>query len=64
MNKQYVLVSQGIEIFRTDDREEAEAIMNKSNEEWYEYCQQCYDNNERPADNEVFMYEEETEGEK
>lgn len=58
MNKQYVLVSQGIEIYRTSDKLEAEIMMFDSNAEWYEYCQQCYDNNEAPADNEVFMYEE------
>lgn len=58
MNKQYVLVSQGIEIFRTENKLEAESIMNESNEEWYRYCQQCYDNNEAPADNEVEMCEE------
>ena len=56
---EYVLVSQGIEIFRTKDKEEAEQMMNDDNEEWYKYCQWCYDNDERPADNEIFMYEEE-----
>lgn len=63
MDKQYVLVSQGIELFRTNNKAEAENFMNESNKEWYKYCQQCYDNNERPADNKVFIYEEETEGE-
>lgn len=58
MGKQYVLVSQGIEIFRTHDKPEAEKIMNESNDEYYIYCQKCYDNNEAPVDNEVFMYEE------
>jgi len=54
----YVLVSQGIEIFRTKDKNEAINIMKKSNSEWYEYCQKCYDNHESCADNEIFMYEE------
>jgi hypothetical protein len=58
MNIEYVLVSQGMEIYRTTDKTEAENFMNKSNEHYYEYCQKCYDNYERPADNEVFMYEE------
>ena len=56
--KEYVLVSQGIEIYRTKNKQEAKAVMKKSNQEWYKYCQECYDNNEVPADNEVFMYEE------
>lgn len=59
MGKQYVLVSQGIEIFRTEDKELAETMKNESNDEWYKYCQECADNHERAADNEVFMYEEE-----
>ena len=54
----YVLVSQGIEIGRTKDKQEAEKMMNDGNEEWYKYCQWCYDNDESPVDNEVFMYEE------
>lgn len=58
MAKQYVLVSQGIEIFRTFNKDEAEKMMNESNDEYRKYCQQCYDNNEPCADNEVFMYEE------
>lgn len=56
--KEYILVSQGIEIYRTSNKKEAEEIMNKNNEEWHEYCQNCYEENEKPADNEIFMYEE------
>ena len=59
MSKVYVLVSQGVEIFRTSDKEEAERIMHENNEEWYQYCQQCYDLGITPADNEVMMFEEE-----
>lgn len=58
MSKQYVLVSQGIEIFRTDCKEEAESIMNAENEEWYEYVQSCLDEYEPYSDNEIFMCEE------
>lgn len=58
MAKEYVLVSQGIEIYRTADKEEAERMMNEYNDEWREYVARCYENWERPADNEVFMYEE------
>lgn len=57
--KYYVLVSQGIEIFRTTFKEEAERIMKESNEEFYNYKQRCLDNHEDYADTEVFMYEEE-----
>lgn len=56
--KEYVLVSQGIEIYRTTDKEEADKMMNESNEQWHRYCQKCIENGDRPADNEVFMYEE------
>ena len=56
--KEYVLVSQGIEIYRTTDKEEAEMMMNDDNEDWLEYVQRCVDNNEPYTDNEVFMYEE------
>lgn len=58
MAKEYVLVSQGIEIYRTTDKTEAERMMNESNAEWREYVARCIENWERPADNEVFMYEE------
>ena len=57
--KQYVLVSQGIEIYRTTDKEEAERMMNESNAEYYDYLQRCADEGERAADNMVYMYEEE-----
>lgn len=57
--KYYVLVSQGIEIFRTTCKEEAEKIMSESNREFYNYKQRCLDNYENYADTEIFMYEEE-----
>ena len=59
--KEYVLVSQGIEIFRTSCRIEAETMMEESNKKYYEYREECAESGERPADNEVFMYEEEIE---
>lgn len=58
---QYVLVSQGIEIFRTFDKEVAETYMNDRNQEWLEYKYACIENHERYADNEIFMEEEEVE---
>ena len=56
--KDYVLVSQGVEIYRTPDESEAREIMKKSNDDWRKYCQKCYDRGEVPADNEVFLDEE------
>lgn len=55
---EYVLVSQGIEIYRTKDKELAEKIMNEENKKYYEYLEECSLAFEVPADNEVFMYEE------
>ena len=57
--KKYVLVSQGILIFETYDKTEAEQIMNINNDEWVIHKQKCLDNKEPYADNEVLMYEEE-----
>ena len=59
MSKEYVLVSQGIEIFCTENKALAEKMMNESNADWRKYRQRCIEEYERPADNEVFMYEEE-----
>lgn len=58
MAKEYVLVSQGIEIYRTTDKEEAVKMMDESNRTWREYVARCIEEWERPADNEVFLYEE------
>lgn len=58
MAKEYVLVSQGIEIYRTADKEEAEKMMNESNEKWRKYVEKCIENFEPYADNEVFLFEE------
>ena len=55
----YVLVSQGIAIWETLDKAAAEAYMKSENDDWNAYCQDCYDNYERPADNEIFLYDEE-----
>lgn len=60
----YVLVSQGIVIYRTDNKAEAEALLKDWNEEDREYLQWCYDNGKRAADNEVSMYEESADEEK
>ena len=54
----YVLVSQGIKIFETYDKQEAERIKEAENTRYYEYYQKCLDSGEEFADNEVFLYEE------
>jgi len=46
-----VLVSQGIEIYRTKSQENAVNMVKKENDEYFDYCQRCADNYERPADN-------------
>ena len=56
--KEYVLVTQGIEIYRTKDKEKAENIMKRENESFYNYIQECLDNSEPYADNEIEIYEE------
>lgn len=58
MSKEYVLISQGVEIYRTLDMEEARQMMQAANSEWYLYLERCAESGEFPADNEVFMYEE------
>ncbi len=58
MDNQYVLVSQGIEIYRTTNKELAESIKNEENKEYYKYCEECASNNEFAVDNEVFIFEE------
>ena len=59
---EYVLVSQGIEIYRTRDRDEARKMVREMNKQYYKYAQMCIDNGEPYADNEVFLYEEEIRG--
>lgn len=55
----YILVSQGIKIYETLNKTEAEKIMNTSNADWHRYVEECIENFEPYADNEIFMYEEE-----
>lgn len=56
--KEYVLVSQGMEIYRTKYKDEAQEMMDKSNKDWREYVERCIEEGDRPADNEVFLEEE------
>lgn len=55
----YILVSQGIKIYETYDEQEAISKLYEINNQWYSYKQNCIDNYESYADNEVFMHEEE-----
>ena len=59
---QYVLVSQGIELFRTYDKEEAEEYRDFENVAWLEYVEKCIANFEPYTNNKVFIYEEEADG--
>ncbi len=58
MAKEYVLVSQGIEIYRTNYEDEARKMQEDSNKDWREYAERCIEECEPYADNEVFLYEE------
>lgn len=50
-DKEFVLVSQGIEIYRTKSQENAINYVKKENDEWFDYKQKCIDNYEDYADN-------------
>jgi hypothetical protein len=56
--KQYILVSQGVELFRTFDKQESEEYKDRENSDWSDYREKCTENFEQYADNEVFIYEE------
>ena len=55
---EYVLVSQGVEIYRTKNFEEAKSMQTESNDVWKRYVNECWKNGDVPADNEIFLYEE------
>lgn len=55
INKEFVLVSQGIEIYRTKSQEQAINMVKEHNDEYFDYKQKCFDNYERPADNYVYL---------
>lgn len=55
----YVLVSQGIKIYETYDKNKAMAMMYNGNDKWSDYKQECLDNHEPYADNKIEMFEEE-----
>lgn len=50
-DKEFVLVSQGMEIMRTKSQENAINYVKKENDEWFDYKQRCIDNHEDYADN-------------
>lgn len=51
VDKEFVLVSQGIEIYRTKSQENAVNMVKKENDEWFDYKQRCIDSYEDYADN-------------
>lgn len=51
IEKEFVLVSQGIEIMRTKSQEIAINYVKKENDDWFDYKQKCIDNYEDYADN-------------
>lgn len=55
----YVLVSQGVKIYETYNRDEAAEIVSNGNNKWLDYKQECLDNHEPYADNEIEIFEEE-----
>lgn len=57
----YVLVSQGIKIYETTNKEEAISLMKKANNDWIKYKQKCLDEGTRYADNEIEIFEEKNE---
>lgn len=57
--KKYVAVSQGIVIAEFKNIAEAQKFAEEENKDYYDYVQQCIDNKEEIADNEVYIYEEE-----
>lgn len=59
---QYVLVSQGVEIFRTYNKNEALLYRDESNDRWHKYVEECINECEPYADNEVFLYIEDGKG--
>ena len=55
IDKEFVLVSQGIEIMRTKSQEKAIDYVKKGNDEWFDYKQHCIDNYENYADNYIYL---------
>jgi hypothetical protein len=51
IDKEFVLVSQGIEIMRTKSQENAINYVKEQNDEYFDYKQRCIDNYEDYADN-------------
>lgn len=59
MNREFVCVSQGMVILRTQSQENAINFVKESNDKWFDYVQKCKDNYEDYADNYVELYIEE-----
>ena len=61
MSKEHVLVSQGVEIYRTRDKEKATRIMDEENAKYVEAVESARDGYEMPPDTRVEMLEEDVE---
>ena len=57
-NNVYVLVSQGVEIYRTKNKKVVEEMQKDCNEKWRKHIEKCAKTGDTPVDNEVFLYEE------
>lgn len=56
MDKEYVLVCQGLEIMRTKSQEKAIKEIKENNDKYFEYLQECYDDYETPADSYIELF--------
>ena len=54
----YIAVSQGIKIAEFENKDLARLYAHKQNKIFLDYYQKCLDQNEIPADNRVYIYEE------
>ena len=55
MKKVFVISNQGIVIMRTKSQDKAINFIKKSNDEYYDYQQKCYDNYENQADGYCYL---------
>lgn len=60
MQISYVIVTQGVDVLHTTDKDMATKLVIKGNEDYQRYIDECSKTNETPVDNELFLYEEKT----
>lgn len=56
MKREYVLVSQGVEIMRTESQDKAVEIVKNSNDDYRKYVEECYRVGECPVDNYIELF--------